>query len=221
MKDIAKFLHGFKQFQRHFFCSKELLYKDLQAKQTPNVLVVACSDSRVDPAILTGCEPGDMFVVRNVANLVPPYETSGLHHGVSAALEYGVTVLEVGHIIVLGHSYCGGIQALMEDRRGVQTGQFISPWVRIAQSARDEVMQRLAGKTPQARAQACEMAAILVSMENLLSFPWIAERVEAGSLHIHGWYFDMETGELRTYMPETGEFEVLVGMCEELPKVPK
>lgn len=221
MKDIAKFLHGFRRFQRHFFCSKDLLYRDLQERQTPNALVIACSDSRVDPAILTGCDPGDMFVVRNVANLVPPFETGGAHHGVSAALEYGVTVLEVGHVIILGHSFCGGIQALMEDRGCAQAGQFITPWVRIAQAARDEVLRDLAHKTPQARARACELAAILVSMENLLTFPWIAQRVEAGALHIHGWYFDMETGELSTYMPETGEFETLVGQCEELPRLPK
>ena len=219
MKEIAKFLHGFRRFQRHFFCSKDLLYKDLQEGQTPCALVIACSDSRVDPAILTGCDPGDMFVVRNVANLVPPYETGGAHHGVSAALEYGVTVLEVGHIIILGHSFCGGIQALMAD--GAPAGQFIAPWVRIAQPARDEVLRDLGHKTPQARQRACEMAAILVSMENLLTFPWIKARVDAGTLHIHGWYFDMETGELEAYMPETGEFETLVGLCREAATAPK
>lgn len=219
MQEIAKFLHGFRRFQRHFFCSKDLLYSDLKGGQTPGALVVACSDSRVDPAILTGCDPGDMFVVRNVANLVPPFETGGAHHGVSAALEYGVTVLEVGHIIVLGHSYCGGIHALMQD--GAPAGRFITPWVRIAEPARQQVLRDLAHKTPEARERACEMAAILVSMENLLTFPWVKERVEAEKLHIHGWYFDMETGELRTYMPETGEFETLVGMCEQMPRLPK
>ena len=218
MQDIAKFLAGFRRFQRHFFCSREMLYSDLKEGQSPNVLVIACSDSRVDPAILTGCDPGDMFVVRNVANLVPPYETMGAHHGVSAALEYGVKVLGVGHVIVLGHSLCGGIQALLDEREGVQVGEFISPWVRIAESARQEVARTLANKTPEARQRACELAGILVSMDNLLTFPWVRERVEAGGLHIHGWYFDMQSGELSTYMPETGEFETLVGMCEEVVK---
>ena len=218
MQDIAKFLAGFRRFQRHFFCSREVMYNELKDGQSPNVLVIACSDSRVDPAILTGCDPGDMFVVRNVANLVPPYETTGAHHGVSAALEYGIKVLGVGHVIVLGHSSCGGIQALLEERGGSEFGEFISPWVRIAEQARQEVARSLAHKPPEARQRACELAAILVSMDNLLTFPWVRERVEAGTLHIHGWYFDMRSGELSTYMPETGEFETLVGQCEEPPK---
>ncbi len=218
MKEIAKFLAGFRRFQRNFFCSKELLYNDLKEGQTPKVLVVACSDSRVDPAILTGCDPGDMFVVRNVANLVPPYETLGAHHGVSAALEYGIKFLKVEHVIVLGHSSCGGIQALLEERAGNEFGEFISPWVRIAEQARQEVARSLAHKSAKDRQRACELAAIMVSMDNLLSFPWLRERVEAEALHIHGWYFDMDCGELSTYMPETGEFETLVGMCEEVGK---
>lgn len=217
MNDIAKFLAGFKRFQRHFFCSKEMIYNDLKEGQTPNVLVVACSDSRVDPAILTGCDPGDMFVVRNVANLIPPYETLGAHHGVSAALEYGIRILEVSHVIILGHSSCGGIQALMEERKGIQYGEFISSWVGIAKSAQQEVLQNLRDQSPKDKQKACELAAILVSMDNLLTFPWLKERVEEGLLHIHGWYFDMDSGELSTYMPETGEFEILVANCDNAP----
>lgn len=213
MKDIARFLSGFKTFQRTYFCGDNELYSDLRSSQNPKVLVIACSDSRVDPAILLGCEPGDMFVVRNVANLVPPYEKTPGRHGVSAALEYAVKVLEVEHVIVLGHSCCGGIQALMAPgREGL--GEFIKPWVDIAHSALEEVGQRLADKDEPLRQRACEQAAVLVSLDNLLTFPWLWERVVQERIYLHGWYFDLKRGELLSYLPETGAFELLVARCE-------
>lgn len=212
MKDIAKFLSGFKLFQRTYFCGDNELFSDLKEAQKPKALVIACSDSRVDPALLTGCEPGDMFVVRNVANLVPPYETSPGRHGVSAALEYAVKVLEVEHVIVLGHSCCGGIQALMApDRENL--GEFIAPWVKIAEPALHEVGEKLGEKDEPLRQRACEQASVLVSLENLLTFPWLWERVMQERVYLHGWYFDMQKGELLSYLPETGTFEPLVARC--------
>lgn len=213
MKDIAKFISGFKEFQRTYFCEDRQMFASLKQSQSPRVLVIACSDSRVDPAILTGCEPGDMFVVRNVANLVPPYENAPGRHGVSAAVEYAVKALRVEHIIVLGHSGCGGIEALMAPDHE-KLGEFIAPWVDIAEPALRQVTEELPGKDPRVRQCACEQAAVLVSLENLLSFPWIRERVMAGNIFLHGWYFDMQRGELLSYLPETGAFELLVPRCE-------
>lgn len=213
MKDIARFLSGFKSFQRTYFCGDNQLYSQLSQAQHPKVLVIACSDSRVDPAILLGVEPGDIFVVRNVANLVPPYETSPGRHGVSAALEYSVKSLQVEHVIVLGHSHCGGIEALMAPNRD-ELGEFIAPWVTIAEPALRGVASTLPGKTDELRHRACEQAALLVSLENLLTFPWLRARVDDGSVYLHGWYFDMEKGELLAYMAETGAFEPLVPRCE-------
>jgi len=213
MKDIARFLSGFKIFQRTYFCEDNQLFSDLSQAQNPKVLVIACSDSRVDPALLLGVEPGDIFVVRNVANLVPPYETAPGRHGVSAALEYAVKVLEVEHVIVLGHSCCGGIQALMAPDRDA-LGEFIAPWVTIAESALREVSDKLTHKDEPLRQRACEQASVLVSLENLLTFPWLWERVMKGSVYLHGWYFDMQKGELLSYLPETGTFEPLVARCE-------
>jgi carbonic anhydrase len=212
MKDIARFLSGFKIFQRTYFCGDNELFSDLKEAQNPKVLVIACSDSRVDPALLLGVEPGDIFVVRNVANLVPPYENAPGRHGVSAALEYAVKVLKVEHVIVLGHSFCGGIQALMTpDREGL--GEFIAPWVKIAEAALNEVTTKLPDKDDSVRQRACEQASVLVSLENLLTFPWLWERVMTGSVYLHGWYFDMQKGELLSYLPETGTFEPLVARC--------
>ncbi|MBG0775892.1 MAG: carbonic anhydrase [Desulfovibrionaceae bacterium] len=214
MHDIARFITGFKKFQQRYFCDDSSLFDELKDGQHPKTLVVACIDSRVDPAILTGSSPGDLLVVRNVANLVPPYEPEGGHHGVSAALEHGVTKLEVEHVIVLGHSCCGGIQALLapRDEHGDHT-EFLGKWVGIAEHARTQTLRELTHKTPEQQHRACEQAAILISLENLLTFPWIKERVETGRLFLHGWYFDMQRGELSSYLPESASFEPLAPRC--------
>lgn len=209
MKDIAPFLAGFKRFRKHYFDPNEQRFAALQQGQNPKVLIIGCSDSRVDPAILTGCAPGELFVVRNVANLVPPCEYDTNHHGVSAALEYAVCHLEVERIIILGHSGCGGIGALMHGIPDGRPAEFIGPWVKIAERARQQVLVELPDKDPATQSRACEQAAILVSLENLLSFPWISERVESGSLLLHGWYFDIGIGQLYSYAPETAGFEPL------------
>ena len=220
MSDIAKFIDGFKQFQKNYFCGSDTLFSSLAQGQSPSTMVIACSDSRVDPAILTGCAPGELFIVRNVANLVPPYQPDPGHHGVSAALEFAVKHLKVENIIVLGHGSCGGITSLLE-HGGVppeeidQPSEFISQWVQIGEPARQRVREELAGQPAGVVQQACEQAAIQVSLENLLTFPWVKQRADAGNLQLYGWYFDLETGDLSSYMTETGKFEPLVPHCKQ------
>ncbi|WP_318258701.1 carbonic anhydrase [Geobacter anodireducens] len=141
--------------------------------------------------------------------MVPPFEENGGHHGVSAALEFAVCHLGVEHIIVLGHSQCGGINALMKGSCGCKGGGFISRWMSIAIPARERVLAELPDKGPELQQRAAEQAAIILSLENLLSFPWIDERVSRGELTLHGWYFDLAAGELLDYAPEQGRFEVL------------
>lgn len=204
MKDIAKFIAGFERFQEKYFGEDRELFDQLRQGQKPKVLIVACADSRVDPALLMGAEPGDIFVIRNVANLVPPYQPDGSFASVPAALEFAVCSLKVEHIIVLGHSQCGGIQALMRNI-GEQT-EFIGKWIGIAQQARSRVQAELPNKPPQLQERACEQASILVSLENLTTYPWISERIEGGALHLHGWYFDITAGELFHYDPTTNAF---------------
>jgi carbonic anhydrase len=208
MADIKKFITGFKRFHENYFGDKEL-FGQLTQGQNPNAMVIACSDSRVDPAILMDCEPGDLFVVRNVANLVPPYEIGSGLHGVSTALEFGVCVIGVQHIIVLGHRQCGGVHALMHGIPKGASDEFIGRWVNIAARARERVLADLPNASPHEQLCACEEASILVSLENLLSFPWIKERVQQGALVLHGWYFDIETGGLRAYDSLLGRFEAL------------
>jgi carbonic anhydrase len=204
-------VEGFHRFREQHFADDDALYRQLvQAGQTPKILVVACCDSRVDPALVLDCAPGDLFVIRNVANLVPPAENrSGGRHGTSAALEYGVTTLGVEHVIVLGHAHCGGIRALMSGQRTGDADSYINSWMRLAEEARADAERELAGATLEQRERAIEQRAILGSLDNLMTFPWIRERVEQGKLTLHGWYFDMEHGELLGYDAASGRFETL------------
>jgi carbonic anhydrase len=159
-------------------------------------MVIACADSRVTPEIIFDCAPGEIFVVRNVANLVPPYAPDTGNHGTSAALEFAVTALEVRSIVVLGHSGCGGIRALVQSTPG-EGKDFIASWMKIAEPARRLVCDAPdAPADDAARCAACELASIRVSLENLMTFPWIASRVAAGKLTLSGLHFHVETGRL-------------------------
>ena len=209
MADINKLLAGFQRFRHNIYDEKPELFDRLTKQgQTPKTIVVGCCDSRVDPAIVTDCDPGDLFTIRNVANLVPPFETGGNYHGTSAALEFGVRNLEVENIIVLGHAQCGGIRALMNQAPGTETQEgFVPGWMKVASNARNRVLSRMHGEPPEKQQRACEQEAILVSLDNLLTFPWILERVAQRKLTLHGWYFDLEHGELLRFNPDSNRFE--------------
>lgn len=211
LTDIATFLAGFERFQEKYFAGDESLFARLRQGQSPRALVISCCDSRADPGMLMGAGPGDIFVVRNVANLVPPYRNGAEMPGIRADIEFAVKSLNVEHIIILGHSGCGGIRALM-DGEGVTANnyEFIGPWVGIARPARERVLRELADQPEAVQVKACELGAISLSLENLMSFPWIRERVEVGSLALHGWYFDLDAGELLGYSPQTSGFGPLV-----------
>ena len=211
LTDIAGLLAGFARFQERYFGADGSLFERLRQGQSPRAMVIACCDSRVDPGMLTGADPGDMFVVRNVANLVPPYRNGAEMPGIRADIEFGVKGLNVEHIIVLGHRSCGGIQALMNGEGITENNyEFIGTWVAIARQARERVLRELPDAPAAVQAKACEQWAISLSLDNLMSFPWIRERVERGVLALHGWYFDIDRGELLGYRAETGEFEALV-----------
>jgi carbonic anhydrase len=210
MTSTLELIAGFRRFREKHFTHDDALYRQLvEQGQMPKILVVACCDSRVDPAIVLDCAPGDLFVIRNVANLVPPLESRVGHHGTSAALEFGVCNLGVQHVIVLGHAHCGGIQALMRDDGNRETASFIGDWVRLVEGVRSEVERDLSAASPRERQRNCEQRAILVSLENLMTFPWVRERVESGTLFLHGWYFDIEQGQLLGYNADRGAFESL------------
>jgi carbonic anhydrase len=209
MEELNKLIAGYRRFRDNYFERDKELFSQLSQGQAPKTMVIACSDSRVDPAIVMDCEPGDLFVVRNVANLVPPYEQGGGYHGVSAALEFGVRALKVRHIIVLGHQYCGGVQALLNGVVAIEGSEFIGPWVNIARKAREQVLAEMGSEDKSEQLCACEKRSILVSLENLMSFPWIKQNVEEGNLMLHGWYFNIQGGILSAYDASADGFKPL------------
>ncbi len=203
-------VEGFQRFREQHFERNDSLYQQLVKEgQTPKTLVVACCDSRVDPALVLDCEPGDLFVIRNVANLVPPSESRAGHHGTTAAIEYAIRILKVEHIIVLGHAHCGGINTLVKTGGVSNPDSYMADWMCLAESARASVMAEMPDATPEQQMRACEQRAILVSLHNLMTFPWVRIHVEIGALTLHGWYFDIEHGQLLRFNAEMNRFETL------------
>lgn len=204
--DLDRFVAGVQGFKNRFYERyPEHMQKLVTEGQRPVALMIACSDSRVDPALLLNVAPGDLFVVRNVANLVPPYRPSQGPDGVGAALEYAVHHLEVPHIIVLGHAQCGGIKALLNMATGSGfPSDFIGEWVSMAMDAcwqyvpnKDgEGMRQVSLERLKDYSYLVERAAIQGSLANLLTYPWVKEAVEAGRLFLQGWWFDLESGDL-------------------------
>ena len=210
MTSPEKLIRGFRRFREQHFTQDDALYRQLVAQgQTPKILVVACCDARVDPAIVLDSAPGDLFVIRNVANLVPPSGTLSGHHGTSSALEYGVRNLGVEHIIVLGHAHCGGICTLVESGGTSNPDSFIDDWMHLVEDARAAVERDMPGAPLDERLRACEQRAILISLRNLMTFPWVRERVENGTLTLQGWYFDIEHGQLLQYDANADAFVAL------------
>jgi carbonic anhydrase len=211
MNSIEKLTTGFKSFRDGDFEDQKVTYKTLvDGGQSPKVALIACSDSRVDPSIILKTDPGDLFVVRNVANLVPPYEREGHYHGTSAALEFAVQHLEVEHLIILGHAYCGGIQSLFDKpSRGAEGNQFVPPWMSLVRSAYLRVEGTLPESSDDVKARICEKSAVLVSLENLMTFPCIRQRVSAGQLRLHGWYVDIRECSLQVFDPVSQQFETV------------
>lgn len=202
---------GFRVFRARYYRQSPEHMRELATQgQSPAIMVIACSDSRVDPALVFGTEPGDLFIVRNVANLVPPHTPDSSYHGTSAALEFAVRDLEVPHIVVLGHSACGGIQALREASAGAPADrEFIAPWMDIAAAA---CRCDAGGAVPDP--QAVEHEGIRISLKNLHSFPWIEERVQAGELQISGWWVDLVDGKLCEIRPDGGVLNLVPAAVE-------
>jgi carbonic anhydrase len=206
MANTKRLIEGFKRFKEAYFGDDKSLYESMKVGQPAKTLMVACSDSRVDPSILTDSPPGELFTVRNVANLVPPCEHDQHHHGTSSAIEYAVTGLHVDNIIVMGHANCGGIKALWTSD-SLDDSQFIHHWVSIAQTAKDAVKEKHADKSDAEQLRACEQQSVLVSLDNLLGFDFVKKRVEAGTLKLYGWFFDLEEGHLYSYNAQSDTFE--------------
>ena len=199
---------GYQRFRTTGWTPHRERWAALGEGQQPEVMIIACSDSRVDPSQIFDVDPGEIFVVRNVAALVPPFETNPGHHGVSAALEFAVQVLKVKEIMVMGHGLCGGCKAsLTQSLHGAEPGNggFIATWISLLDDARNEVAGRL-GTDGREAERAMEQAAVRVSLDNLMTFPCIRSKVADGSLRLRGAFFAISDGVLHVMDSTTGEF---------------
>lgn len=205
MSEFAILIDGYRRFKSDAYVRQKARFDELATDgQSPPVMIISCCDSRVDPATVFDTVPGQVFALRNVANLVPPFETGGGLHGVSAAIEFGVVGLQVRHIVVLGHAQCGGIKASLEGGDLGHGGHsFIDGWVDIVRPARDRIVASNS-VDPQ---YDLELEAIKVSLQNLRTFPFIAEREASGQLKLHGAYFGIADGILHVLDEATGDFD--------------
>ncbi|MBM6593813.1 carbonic anhydrase [Microvirga pudoricolor] len=200
---------GYRAFLGSSFPREKGRYELLAEKgQSPEVMIIGCCDSRVSPEVIFDASPGELFVVRNVANLVPPFETQGDFHGTSAALEFAVQALRVKHIVVLGHARCGGIRAFADDTAPLSPGDFIGRWMSLIAPAAEPAGPR--GDDFAEYLTRLELAAIENSLNNLMTFPCVRILVERGKLQLHGAYFGVATGILMIRDPETKQFRPAV-----------
>jgi carbonic anhydrase len=199
-------ISGYRTFTSQRLPTEQSRYRELSERgQSPAVMVIGCCDSRVSPEVIFDAGPGELFVVRNVANLVPVYQPDGGAHGVSAALEYAVQVLQVKHIVVLGHAQCGGIRAFIDNAAPLSPGDFIGRWMSMFIKPGEKVGQRN-HETMQDFTNRIEKAAIFRSLENLMTFPFVRALADRGELHLHGAYFGVAEGSLSVLDPATKEF---------------
>lgn len=203
-------IDGYKTFRKEQYTPLSRRYAEFAEGQSPHTLIIACADSRVDPTTIFSAGPGELFVLRNVAALVPPYQPDGGLHGASAGLEFAVTALEVQHVMVMGHGLCGGVNACLAKTDGAPSaGEFVDPWVELAAPARDSVNRDLPDGTPEERQRLGEYRTIEVSLNNIRTFPFVAERLEAGTLSLHGLWYSVYEGQLRLRDRDTGLFNLL------------
>lgn len=209
MPEFAELLKGYRRFREETYPrQRERFEQTIAEGQQPKLMIIGCSDSRVDPAQIFDVDPGEIFVVRNVAALVPPFETSPGYHGVSAAIEFAVQMLEVKQIVVMGHGRCGGCQAALTGSMKAKErgeGGFVADWVNLLDEA-SQIVAEKHGTTGRKAELAMEFAAIRQSLSNLRTFPWLVEKEAAGALKLRGAHFSIKEGVLYSLDEDTGEF---------------
>jgi carbonic anhydrase len=194
-----RLIDGYRAFTETRLPLERSRYEKLaESGQQPEIMVICCCDSRVSPEVIFDAHPGELFVVRNVANLVPPYSPTGFTHGVSAALEFAVQILEVKYIVVMGHSHCGGVRAFVDHRNRPDPGDFIDSWMSLIRPAAESLDDR-GGLGPGDYLARLERASVITTLRNLHSFPWISSRVADRRLELLGAYFDVGSGALEAY----------------------
>jgi carbonic anhydrase len=202
-----RLIDGYSTFAAGRLRTEQARYRELaESGQNPEIMVIGCCDSRVSPEVIFDARPGELFVVRNVANIVPPYAPDGQAHGVSAALEFGVGALRVKHIVVLGHAHCGGVKAFAEDAEPLSPGDFIGKWMKLMAPAAEKVGPR-GNRSLADYIKRLEQACVVNSLDNLMTFPRLAKLIEKDKIATHGAYFGVATGDLSVLDKASGTFE--------------
>jgi carbonic anhydrase len=206
MRFPERLANGYRSFLDTRLPLERSRYQKLaETGQQPEVMVICCCDSRVSPEVIFDAHPGELFVLRNVANLVPPYAPSGFTHGVSAALEFAVEILKVKSIVVMGHSHCGGIRAFVEHQNRLDRGDFIDNWMALIAPAAKTIEHKSDLPKPD-YLNLLAQASVIATLRNLRTFPAVEKRVQDGNLDLVGAYFDVANGDLTAYDPASGEF---------------
>jgi len=204
---MERLFRGIMQFRREDFLAQRELFCRLGREQRPHTLFIGCSDSRVVPSLITRTRPGELFIVRNVANIVPPYRQTEEFVATTSAIEYAVKALEVDCIVVCGHSNCGGCAALHKSPEELAELPHVRTWLQVSAEVPERVARLAVEGTPEEREWLTERVNILVQMRNLLTYPFIAERVKKGRMEILGWHYIIETGEIFNFNDQRGVFE--------------
>lgn len=203
---IQKILDGIVRFRREDFEAHEDLFKGLKEGQKPHTLFIACSDSRVDPNLITGTLPGELFIIRNIANIVPPYRETAEYVATTSAIEYAVLYLGVENIIICGHSNCGGCAACLSSSEDLKELPHTRKWLELILPVRERVLQEFTDAKPEAQEWMMEQNNVVEQLKHLMTYPYIHQKVATGELKLGGWHYIIETGEIFIYDKESGEF---------------
>jgi carbonic anhydrase len=206
---MEKLLKGIHIFQESYFKKEEDFFRRLSEKQTPEVLFITCSDSRVDPNLVTQSRQGELFIVRNVGNIIPPYDAIKDKNSVAAAIEFAVLGLKVKDIIICGHSNCGAMQTLYKDEQELRNMPHLRDWLKLADPVRDIVLKNYPETSSEIRQRITEEENVLCQMNNIQTYPFVLDALKTGVLHLHGWYFNIGTGSIYYYNASEDVFELI------------
>lgn len=206
---MEKLYKGVLKFQESYFKREKDFFRRLSKGQDPEVLFMTCSDSRVDPHLVTQSGPGELFILRNIGNIIPPFNALKDKNSTAAAIEYAVMVLKVSDIIVCGHSNCGAIRALLGDEKELEGMQHLRDWLRIAHPVKEHVISVFGNESSDVIRCYTEKENVLEQIENIETYPFVEAAMKEGRLYLHGWYFDIATGGMYAYVPSTNKFELI------------
>lgn len=204
---MEKLLKGIHTFQESYFKNEEVFFKRLSKRQEPEVLFITCSDSRVDPNLVTQSRPGELFIVRNVGNIIPPYDAIKDKNSVAAAIEFAVLSVKVKDIIVCGHSNCGAMEALYKDERELTNMPHLKDWLKLAAPVKDIVLKYYPMIQSETRQRITEEENILCQLHNIQTYPFVREALDSNALHLHGWHYNIETGKIYAYNTNADMFK--------------